>query len=333
MESKRSSLEHEGSSLEPINKTFSEVWLMRHGERIDETRASRQWYCSVPPSRHFDPDLTTVGVSQAIHAAETLVRQRSGRPGFHRIYVSPLSRTLSTASAVANTLGITEVVVVPGLSQCAAAVQREGLDFWETLDFLSIDAMQQLCPQVTRIETRAPRAFDECVSWIVEVLRDTPDEPFLLVTHREGIRDLMGCHVRLPYCALALFTFDQDKDAETKEDTRTHFAVESENPKTGSNRKIRRHLYPRSSVRSFTLKHLLAPTGNPISLPLHPATTRMLPEGQSLFHTKRMNSAQETQQGGDCKFQKLDHKMMETTQGPGERNSGGVSELPGHLGE
>jgi hypothetical protein len=33
-----------------------------------------------------------------------------------------------------------------------------------------------------------------------------PTARILIVTHREGIRDLMGSNLRLPYCAIARFT-------------------------------------------------------------------------------------------------------------------------------
>uniref|UniRef100_A0A7S2WPK3 Uncharacterized protein n=2 Tax=Rhizochromulina marina TaxID=1034831 RepID=A0A7S2WPK3_9STRA len=194
----------------------AEVWLLRHGERIDETKAARKWYDSVPPARHFDPELTKTGAAQATVAGKAIAKHRAGRPEFRRIYASPLSRTLSTAHEAALALGIEEVVVVPGLSECAAAIRKQGLEFWERLAFLPLEAMRQLCPEVSRVEEAAPRAFEECVTWLVEACREAADEPILIVTHREGIRDLIDSPFRvpLPYCAIAHFSLEKSPEGE-----------------------------------------------------------------------------------------------------------------------
>lgn len=41
--------------------------------------------------------------------------------------------------------------------------------------------------------------------------------PVLVVTHREGIRDLLGKHVRLPYCAIARFGVSAATDSPDEE--------------------------------------------------------------------------------------------------------------------
>jgi hypothetical protein len=95
--------------------------------------------------------------------------------------------------------------------------------------------MQALCPELTGDETSAPDiSFENACAWLCsggastgqtsgagttkagaeEVAADKAGTaskarkatgPVLVVTHREGIRDLLGKHLRLPYCAIARF--------------------------------------------------------------------------------------------------------------------------------
>merc|ERR1711924_384187 len=78
-----------------------------------------------------------------------------------RIYTSPLSRTLSTTYEVAKALGVTEVRVVYGLGECAAALRecahyaaqsrhfpgdKAVANAYRTmLSFHSVEEMQALC--------------------------------------------------------------------------------------------------------------------------------------------------------------------------------------------
>lgn len=232
----------------------SEVWLVRHGERIDETTAYSEWKASCPPSRRFDPSLTDTGKMQAREAAESLKHMLAHHPsggdtgGWTTLFVSPLARTLSTASEIASSLGIRNVVVVPGLCECAKTIRDTGPDFQQIRDMLSFEQMKELCPQVVGVANEAPTTFVEAMDWLVhnhralsseaseegptaqDERRDAepvpadgggiPDDeaarrpalPVLIVTHREGIRDLFGSHTRLPYCAIAHFEASPDPE-------------------------------------------------------------------------------------------------------------------------
>jgi len=123
-------------------------------------------------------------------------------------------RTLSTAHHIAKQMDIKEMVVVPGLCACAAATVEQGLD---NLDLLSLDEMKDLCPQMAiRIADEAPTSFEGSCQWVAA--RQMTDgnisgestplftcSPVLLVTHREGMRDLLGKRMNLPYCSIANF--------------------------------------------------------------------------------------------------------------------------------
>mmetsp|Transcript_28375 Transcript_28375/g.47991 ORF Transcript_28375/g.47991 Transcript_28375/m.47991 type:complete len:172 (+) Transcript_28375:839-1354(+) len=75
--------------------------------------------------------------------------------------------------------------------------------------------MQALCPEVSGIEEHAPAGYSETCVWLLEEMQRRRKQQAkqqhggasccLVVTHREGIRDMMGAHVRLPYCAVAKF--------------------------------------------------------------------------------------------------------------------------------
>mmetsp|Transcript_68 Transcript_68/g.136 ORF Transcript_68/g.136 Transcript_68/m.136 type:complete len:272 (-) Transcript_68:892-1707(-) len=178
------------------------LWMVRHGERIDETSAAMQWLASTPQSRMFDPPLTEAGAEQAAAAAKTLLGH-TRKPAFGNfIYSSPMARCLRTASVVAEATG-TSVRVVPGLGACAAAGRRGVMK----LDLLSEEEMRELCPQMVAFEIEAPQHFEDACHWVADVraAEDDNAQDVLVVTHREGIRDLALIHQRLPYCAIARF--------------------------------------------------------------------------------------------------------------------------------
>jgi len=187
--------------------------MVRHGERVDETSESMAWMEQTPRSRLFDPPLTRAGEGQAATAAETL-RAHPSKPNFGAtIYASPLQRCLRTASVLAEQLG-KSVRVVPGLGQCAAVAKRRGV---RALDLLPESEMMEICPQMIALEKEAPDTFEEACDWVASERTaggcgTAADEQsasgrmdVLVVTHREGIRDIAGIHQRLPYCTIARF--------------------------------------------------------------------------------------------------------------------------------
>ncbi|KAJ1457562.1 histidine phosphatase superfamily [Pelagophyceae sp. CCMP2097] len=167
-------------------------WMLRHGERIDETDAGQAWKEATPRERRFDPPLTANGKQQARSAAGVLTGH-----GFRRIFSSPLQRCLETAFEVAQLLDL-PVTVLPGLGECcAAAGRRKGLD-----GLLSREDMRRVCPRIDVFGDSAPKTFEAACAWLAQ-----STGAVLAVSHREGICALSGEPLRLPYCAIGHFRF------------------------------------------------------------------------------------------------------------------------------
>ena len=167
------------------------LFIVRHGERIDETSNKAVWRAQTPRNRLFDPPLTETGAGQARAAAEFL-RTRS----FDRIYASPCARTLATAKELSEALHL-PVTVVPALAACAAAVKKKGLG---NLPFLKQTEMTSMCPGIDSFGADAPLGFEGACSWVA-----ARSPQALVVSHREGIRDLAREKLSLPYCAVGVF--------------------------------------------------------------------------------------------------------------------------------
>ena len=94
------------------------------------TKESKRWRTQISDQRLFDPPLTTQGFIQAKDRGKLLqnellqIQRQQDLPKC--IYVSPLQRTLGTAYEIAKVTKL-PIIVVPGLSACAAAVKRGGL--------------------------------------------------------------------------------------------------------------------------------------------------------------------------------------------------------------
>lgn len=187
------------------------AWVVRHGERVDETEEARVWYDTIDPERWFDPPLTEAGREQARRAARRLADTHE-RVGFEAIYVSPLLRTLQTAEEMAKLLKL-KVVVVPGLCECAAAVRRRGLRAMPLL--LTEEEIRHECPDIADL-TILP-LHPETYQPTLESLCSTGGaRDVLVVTHREGIRDLIRLiegrgkrRARTPYCCVAVFGYER----------------------------------------------------------------------------------------------------------------------------
>ena len=86
-----------------------EVWIVRHGERVDEVPGNTWIKCGKKNRLWFDPALTAGGHVHAEKVASAFCDRFAGvagdrhRPGldrappFHAIYTSPLIRTVQTA--------------------------------------------------------------------------------------------------------------------------------------------------------------------------------------------------------------------------------------------
>ena len=85
------------------------------GEIVAQTN-DRPWW---------DPPITTNGTAQAWQCGQHLLSEHRAKP-FARIHVSPCTRTLQSASHIATSLAL-PLKPVPGLAQCAAAIERHGL--------------------------------------------------------------------------------------------------------------------------------------------------------------------------------------------------------------
>ena len=181
-----------------------ELWIVRHGERVDETAGAAAWKLATPRCRHFDPPLTAAGAEQSRVAAEFLTRDQPAG-GFDRIFCSPCARTLGTAQELSSALGGLPVTVVPALAACAAAVKKHGLD---RLPFLAAKEMGAICPALDTVVEDAPRGFEAACEWLAA---RADRRNVLVVSHREGIRDLARERLKLPYCAIANFTAHTDE--------------------------------------------------------------------------------------------------------------------------
>jgi len=120
------------SSTSNLDDVCKQLWLIRHGERMDEvaTTESKKWRFGIDDKRLFDPPLTVNGFKQANERGKLLLNELSQIKRAEDypscIYVSPLERTLGTAYEIALSTKL-PLVVVPGLCSCAAAVKRGGL--------------------------------------------------------------------------------------------------------------------------------------------------------------------------------------------------------------
>ena len=74
-----------------------EVWVVRHGERVDEVPGVRWDKCGKTNPTWFDPELTGRGHQHAAGVADALHGKFGHECPFDVIYTSPLVRTVQTA--------------------------------------------------------------------------------------------------------------------------------------------------------------------------------------------------------------------------------------------
>jgi len=191
--------------------------MVRHGERIDEVPDPSIIH-NLP---RWDPPLTRNGYKQGAEAGVRLQAEHTRLP-FDRVLVSPCARTLQTASYLAASLSNIPLQPVPGLAECAAAVQKPGIASFEpTLRsagkaaFLTPAEATEFLARGARIEPIEPRYdedFERCVNRLASEACARGLARILIVTHREGIRDLAKLagvrgRVSTGYCCIATFRF------------------------------------------------------------------------------------------------------------------------------
>ena len=194
-----------------------DIIVVRHGERLDEVPDPT----IVNNLPHYDPPLTRAGMRQAADAGARLKEEHEQQP-FERIYVSPLARTLQTASHVSASLGGVVLRPVPALAECAAAVHKYRLASFDPElkraqgpHFVTAEQAAFLCADGTRFEpteARYDEDFEHGLSRLAVEAAAQGLSRILLVSHREGIRDLgnlAGVRGRLKtgYCCIARFRY------------------------------------------------------------------------------------------------------------------------------
>ena len=83
------------------------VWIARHANRLDFVNP--EWFNTA--ERRYDPPLSDDGIEQA-----KLLAKRLKGVGIRHIFASPFLRTVQTAHAVSETIGV-PVKVEAGLSE------------------------------------------------------------------------------------------------------------------------------------------------------------------------------------------------------------------------
>ena len=187
---------------------ISRVYILRHGERLDEV-PQNTWRRDYVRShgRRFDPPLTEVGQQQAARAATFIASKRFD---VDVMYTSALVRCVSTASVVADKLGL-RVIVCDPLAECAAAVRERTL----TGTALASDAELHALVAGDRFMHRHVTPALCFRDALVELCHKHAGQSFLVCSHREAIRDLLleqHQTARLGYCAVAAFEYNHQHD-------------------------------------------------------------------------------------------------------------------------
>jgi len=179
------------------------VWLLRHGERVDEV--SWKWHDDPINSTYewWDPPLTKKGKVQAVAAGKllkTIMEQQEFK--FETIAVSPLSRTLMTAECVTSEIN-QDVQVIAGVSECCAVVEAKGIAAMIP-EFPPLERIQEICPNLNISDYQLiPESFSDTATRLA-----IPGKHILLVTHREGIRLFKKTIQNIPYCLTVHFMYN-----------------------------------------------------------------------------------------------------------------------------
>jgi len=192
----------------------SEVFLVRHGERVDEVRGEEHnaWLASLKQgNEHFDPPLTLKGRAQAAASAHMLRAKLAEAAPIDVIFSSPLQRCVCTAAPFAEAFGV-PIQIVYGLGECCAALSARNPSSksrWSRL--LPLEKLQRLCPGVAFVDIDSTREefLGRDSTCLGRLARGRPR--IIAVSHRESIRNLAsrraGYSARLPtpYACVAVF--------------------------------------------------------------------------------------------------------------------------------
>jgi len=192
-----------------------EIWVMRHGERLDHVDRSWPSTANVP----FNPPLTQVGLEQAKKAAQYF---KARGLSWHRIYSSPLTRTLQTAHKIADEF---DALVHPDLALmewCDGTLPGLVRPIEEMIDWHGIHqefprvrrdyfAQQALLSRVPRVESRSE--VNSRVTSALNLLAERhASDRVLVVTHGQILSDaltLVGKTIPgtdFPYTAIVRLT-------------------------------------------------------------------------------------------------------------------------------
>lgn len=201
------------------SSALCEVYIVRHGERVDEVPGAeqQQWLQSLCGADRFDPPLTRRGVQQAAESARTLRQLLHGQvQPFEAVYCSPLLRCVQTAEHFSAIFGI-PITLVGGLGECCAALlatNPKAARRWPRL--LPLEALMQRCPAAsfTAPDATFPERFLSTPPLRTCAGRLAQGRPrVLLVSHRESIRALVAAQacrytrddMHTPYACVGVF--------------------------------------------------------------------------------------------------------------------------------
>eukprot|EP00933_Yihiella_yeosuensis_P062729 TRINITY_DN65707_c0_g1_i1.p1 TRINITY_DN65707_c0_g1~~TRINITY_DN65707_c0_g1_i1.p1 ORF type:complete len:357 (-),score=55.60 TRINITY_DN65707_c0_g1_i1:252-1322(-) len=207
-----------------MGRSLTYVVVIRHGERLDE--ADRQaWRNIRTMETQYDPPLTQNGWTQAElagRAVSSTIRLQDDFSGIS-VYSSPTMRTMATAAAVAKQLRVPTVLPAYGLNCCAAAkmvgVASSHFDRKPTEEMMSGVVLGCWPPlgNVKQIDERQRRGLGTFVESVSELAaQHRPGEAAVMITHREGIWDLLRHIGERPsgkYCSVHYFTYDHETRA------------------------------------------------------------------------------------------------------------------------
>lgn len=201
----------EGTSTESGQPEKTRVYIVRHGERLDEV-PDNTWYreqCAKSHGRTYDPPLTDQGKKQAQGAAKFISTKALE---VDVLYTSSLIRCVSTAAIIASDLKL-KVVAFDALAECAAAVRER------SLAGTALASDQELVTLVQEGDAtflhRHASPASRFRQALVELCERHAGRTLLICAHREAIRDLLaeqGGTARLGYCAVAGFEYNHTQD-------------------------------------------------------------------------------------------------------------------------